>query len=139
MVIDGVFDAPAAGGIIFTAATVLDVTATADVQAGVPPWTGCTNCIPTICHARAPNDAPAALARSSRRRCSYSTVSLLSFRRQAFTATATWACRHGRLLTGKLPCDRERLELALQLTIPRPRNRDAPRAIATNHSRFNPP
>ena len=112
MVIGGVLDAPAAGGFIFTAATVLDVTAIADVPAGVPPWTGCTNCVPTICHTRAPNDAPAALARSSGRRCSYSTVSPLSPRRQAFTATATWACRHGRLLTGKLPCDRERLELA---------------------------
>jgi hypothetical protein len=35
VVIDDVFDAAAAGSIIFTAATGLDVTAIADVQAGV--------------------------------------------------------------------------------------------------------
>jgi hypothetical protein len=35
VVIDGVFDAAAAGSIIFTAATGLDVTAIAEAQAGV--------------------------------------------------------------------------------------------------------
>jgi hypothetical protein len=77
-------------------------------------WPGGTNLIPTICSTPAPNHAPAALVRRSGRHCSYSTVSPLSSRHHAFTATATWACWHECLLTGKLPCDRERLDLAGQ-------------------------
>ena len=111
-VIDGVFEPAPTDGVVFHDATGLDATATgldaaaiAQAQAQVcaggccatapgrpSPWTGCANSIPSTSSTTPRSGAPEAVARRSRRRCSYSTASPLSSRHHAFTAIATPAC-----------------------------------------------